>query len=120
MPKFSLDQVKSLIQQALDGDRSKVWFSGRSRSIDYVIFVYQGTESEAEFLILQGLLKLQPRDYARSVVMVTKPEVIVADEYGLEQYQGHNWYIKFLIQVDDGEVSLTSISFHRSKKSMQI
>ncbi len=120
MPKYSLDDVKALVQKALDGDHSKVWFSGRSRSIDYVIHVYQCTEGKAEHIVLRGLLKLQPDNFVKSVMMQPAPDLFIADEYGLEQYEGHNWYIKLVIEDDQGDRYVTSISFHPVERPLTL
>jgi hypothetical protein len=120
MAKYSLDDVKALVQMALDGDQSKVWFSGRSRSIDYVIHVYQCTEDKAEHVVLRGLLKLKPDDFVKSVMMQPPPDLLIADEYGLEQYEGHNWYIKLVIEDDSGDRYVTSISFHPVERPLAL
>jgi hypothetical protein len=112
--------VKVLVQKALDGDQSKVWFSGRSRSIDYVIHVYQCTEDKAEHIVLRGLLKLQPDNFVKSVVMQPAPDLFIADEYGLAQYEGHNWYIKLVIESDRGDKYLISISFHPVERPLTL
>jgi len=40
----------------------------------------------------------------------------MADEYGLESYLEHNWYIKFMLE--DGE--LEQISFHPCENNMRL
>jgi hypothetical protein len=119
VPKFLLSDVKALVQKAIDGDESAVWFSGRSRSIDYVIHVYQCDETYAANLVLNGLMSLQEQDFVNSVIMSSAPDLVVADEYGLENYNGHNWYIKFFIESDDAEKYLTSISFHPVERTLK-
>ncbi|RYZ80553.1 MAG: hypothetical protein EOP04_25655 [Proteobacteria bacterium] len=120
MPKHSLDEVKALVNEALKGDRTKVWFSGKSRSIDYVIHVYQCSEGEAEHIVLQGMLKLEPVDFAKTVIMNPAPDLVVADEYGLKEYEGHNWYVKLVIEDEEGNRLLTSISFHPAERPLNL
>ncbi len=120
MAKHSLDDVKALVKDALNGDQTKIWFSGKSRSIDYVIHVYQCTEGEAEHMALQGMLKLEPTDFAKSVVMNPAPDLVVADEYGLKEYEGHNWYVKLVIEDESGSKYLTSISFHPAERPLDL
>lgn len=36
----------------------------------------------------------------------------MADVYGLENFRGHNWYVKFFIYEDDDDQCVASISFH--------
>lgn len=120
MPKFSLEEVKKLVQGALSGDRGKVWFSGKSRSIDYVIYVFHCTEAEAEKTILEGLLSLTEYDFSQTIILSPPPDLVLADEYGLENFMGHNWYIKLLIEEDGSDRFLTSISFHPVERLLML
>jgi hypothetical protein len=120
MSKYSLEDVKKLAQEALSGESGKVWFSGKTRSIDYVIFVFLCSEAEAEKTILQGLLRLTKSDFSQTIVLSPPPDLVLADEYGLENFKSHNWYVKLLIEEDDGDRYLTSISFHPVEKLLTL
>lgn len=63
---------------------------------------------------------MQPEDFVRSVIMQSAPDLIVADECGLKNYKGHNWYVKFMIESDNGEKFVTSISFHPVERPLQL
>lgn len=108
MTKYALEDVKKLVNDAIGGTKEAVWFSGKSRSINYVIHTFQCGEGHAEHIVLQGLLKLQSKDFVKSVMTVPPPDTQICDEYGLGDYEGHNWYIKLAIE----DAALTAISFH--------
>lgn len=107
--KFDLDKVKQLVRDCMEG-KDCVWFSAPSCSVDYLIHIFECTQVEAGSIILNGLLKLETRDFSRRVSMWSR----IADQYGLESYLGHNWYIKFMLE--DGE--LEQISFHPCENNM--
>ena len=117
-PKFDLEEVKQLVEAYLRGENG-VWFSARSASIDYVVKVLLCDVGEAESVIVKGLLRLQPDDFHKRVLIV-KWDNVVADEYGLENYLGHNWYIKFLVEDDGGEKVLNEVSFHPTEDEMRL
>ncbi len=110
-PKFDLAEVKLLVQECLKGKYCG-WFSATSCSVDYVIHIFECTHAFAESIIFDGILKLETGDFCRRVSMWDS----VADEYGLESYLGHNWYIKFL--VEDGMIE--QISFYPCEKDMML
>jgi len=110
-PKFDLDQVKQLAGEWMGGKHCG-WFSATSCSVDYVIHVFECTQTEAEVIILDGILKLENADFSRRVSMWDS----VADEYAIESYLGYNWYVKFM--VEDGD--LEQISFHPCEKDMTL
>jgi hypothetical protein len=116
--KYALNEIKQLVEARLKGDET-VWFSAQSASIDYVIKVLVVTELEAESIILKGILKLDDSDFHRRVLMVNWANEI-ADEYGLEGYQGHNWYIKLLVEDDANGRVVNEISFHPTEDEMRL
>jgi hypothetical protein len=71
---------------------------------------------DAETKILDGLLKLKESDFCRSNMQWNT----VVDEYGLENYFGINWYIKFTIEHESGVEILEQISFHPLEKKMRL
>jgi hypothetical protein len=109
--RYDLGIVKKLVREWMDGE-DKGWFSAPSCSVDYVIHVFECTQVEAEETILVGILMLESSNFIRRIYVWGS----VADEYGLQSYLGHNWYIKFV--VEDGE--LEQISFHPSEKEMRL
>lgn len=105
-----------LIQQFLDGNENAIWFSCPSRSVNYTARVLECTGNEAVTHIVDGLLKLKEADFVRTVVVFDEPK----DEYGLENHQGHNWYIKFSISEEDGETFLDELSFHPNEHPLKL
>lgn len=95
-PKFDLSEVHRLVNDWKAGKETG-WFSATSASIDYVAFVFSCRDTEAEKIVLEAILKLEPSDFSRRILQW---DVDVADLYGLEGFLGYDWYIKFLI--DDG------------------
>ena len=116
--KYALGEIKQLVEARLKGDET-IWFSARSASIDYVIKVLVVTELEAESIILNGILKLGDNDFHRRVLMVNWANEI-ADEYGLEGYHGHNWYIKLLVEDEANGRVVNEISFHPTEDEMRL
>ena len=116
--KYALGEIKPLVEARLKGDET-IWFSARSASIDYVIKVLVVTELEAESIILNGILKLGDNDFHRRVLMVNWANEI-ADEYGLEGYHGHNWYIKLLVEDEANGRVVNEISFHPTEDEMRL
>ena len=114
--KFSLDLVKKLIIQYRSGDNTALWFSARSRSLDCVINVFLCSEVEAESRILDGILQLKKSDFHRSNIQWD----LIVDEYGLENYLGYNWYVKFTVDNQNGLETLEQISFHLLEKKMRL
>jgi hypothetical protein len=111
VPKFNLEHVKKLVQMWMDG-RPSGWFSSTRSSVDYVIHVFECTQVEAEQLILTGMLQLELADFCRQILIWGA----TTDEYGLENYLGHNWYVKFMVETDE----LAQISFHPCVKIMTL
>lgn len=111
-PKYDLDSVKLIVQSWRDG-LNVGWFSAPSCSIDYIIYAF-GTDNESAMkIVLDGLLALKPRLFSHRVVQWGD----VADVYGLPNYLGHNWYVKFMIDDDGG---LEQISFHPCEKDLRL
>jgi hypothetical protein len=116
-PKFELNIVKQIVQNFLAGNENSIWFSAPPRSTNYVIAIFLCTEEEARTKITQGILSLKESDFSQRVVQW---EADIADVYGLENYLGHNWYVKFLITYDDDEQILEEISFHPLEKKLTL
>jgi hypothetical protein len=114
--KYTLDDVKKLIVEYRNGNNSSLWFAARTRSLDAVINVFMCNEKDAEKIILDGIFRLQNSDFCRSNLQWG----LVMDEYGLESYLGHNWYIKFYISKEDGLEALEEVSFHPLEKDMHL
>lgn len=110
-PKFNLDEVKQLARDWSEGKYCG-WFSAPSCSVDYVIHVFACTQAEAETIILNGILRLDHKDFSRRISMWGS----VADEYALEGYCRNNWYIKFMVE----DSVLEQISFHPCEKNMTL
>jgi len=117
-PKFDLQTVKRLVEDYIKGNDT-VWFSAPSASIDYVVKVLVCEAQEAESVILNGFLQLKDEDFHKRALIV-KWGNIPADEYGLENYLGHNWYIKFLVEDDAGVKVLNEVSFHPTEQEMTL
>ncbi len=114
--KYSLAVVKNLVDQYKQGNNTALWFSARSRSLDAVVKVLFCNEVDAETKILDGLLRLKESDFCRSNIQWNT----VVDEYGLENYLGYNWYIKFTIERQSSVETLEQISFHPLEKNMRL
>ena len=112
-PKFELNTVKQIVQNFIAGNENAIWFSAPPRSTDYVIAIFLCTEEEARIKITQGILSLKESDFSQRVIQW---ETDIADVYGLENYLGHNWYIKFLITYDADEQVLEEISYSTLSK----
>lgn len=116
MPQFDLRDVKKLADEYFEGHKT-VWFAAPSRSINYVVKVFHCSGKEAERIVLEGLKLLEKEDFSRSFLQW---EDYLVDEYGLENYMGHNWYVKFTINNEGGAKILDEISFHPLEKSMSL
>jgi hypothetical protein len=44
----------------------------------------------------------------------------LADEYGLESYLGHNWYVKFSVEDDGGQRIVNELSFHPVEHALKL
>lgn len=117
-PKHDLGEVRELIRQYKDAGDG-VWFPARTRSIDYVIAVFQCGEREAVEIILEAIGRLELSDFHRQVP-VEFLDGLICDEYGLEDYLAHNWYIKFAVESDCGARCLTELSCHPTEKGMTL
>jgi len=120
-PKFELQDVKRLVHEFIAGDHDKVFFSLPRRSTSSVIQVFGSAEfsqQHAEQLILRGILKLEVTDFHKRIWMDKWQEIM--DEYGLEHYEGHNWYLKFCISDDGDGRFLNEVSFHPLEEDMRL
>jgi len=111
-PKFSLTEVKRLAQEYLDGKRT-IKFTAPRKSTEAVVAVLLCAANLANRKIATGLLALKEVDFHKRVWQWDD----VFDEYGLENYEEYNWYVKFCIVNDEGEY-IEEVSFHPLDKEM--
>ena len=114
-PKYDLTEVHQLVAERLRGGVG-VDFLGRSNSLDYVVHVMACDEREAVERILKGLLTLRSTDFSNQTLLWGD----VMDEYGLENYLGRNWYIKFYVEDDSGRRVVNEVSFHPNEDAMRL
>lgn len=114
--KYPLDDVKALVEEYLAGNRRAAVFSAPPSSVKRVARVFVCDEGEAAKLIMRGILKLDDESFSRAFVQWE----MVVDEYGLESFMGHNWYVKLAIVEEDGGRVLDEISFHPLDKPMKV
>lgn len=113
--KYDLTEVQKLVENRLRGGDG-VDFVGRSNSIDYVIHVMICDERDAEEYILKGLLRLTNSDFRNQTYQWGE----VMDEYGLQNYLGHNWYIKFYVEDTNGQRVVNDVSFHPTEDTLKL
>ena len=113
--KHDLRKVKELAKRWKNGDEDCGVFTAQSRSIHYVARILKVDTDCAKDIVLDGIMKLQERDFCRRVILWDCPDEI-GDEYGLKGYEGHNWYIKFSLSDD----LLEEISFHPVEKILKL
>lgn len=114
-PKFSLIEVKRIVEDFLSGDREKLWFSAPRRSLFVVARVLELDIDSAPLVVANGIMTLEEKDFSRTVLQWDT----LADEYGLENFKGHNWYVKFRLETNDGSF-LEEISFHPIEKELRL
>jgi hypothetical protein len=114
--RYPLSEVWHLIEEFRQGRSQAIAFFAPSASIRRVVRVLQCNEAEAVLKILIGLERLTEGALCRSFVQWD----MVVDEYGLEQYEGHNWYVKLAVVTEDGDRFLDQISFHPLTKFMKV
>lgn len=110
-PRYPLEEVKVLAEKLRNGEATG-FFSAPNASINYVIYIFECLEREAENIILDGLQKLEENDFCKQAFQWD----VVVDIYGLENYLGYDWFVKFF--VEDG--ILEEISFHPLEKAMRL
>lgn len=108
--RYDLVKVCELVQEWLDGDSDKIWFTPRRKSYGAVGFLFKQDDTCAQETIARGLLKLDPVEFYRQQYLSGR--CLVADVYGLENYRGHNWYVKFFLEQEGGDHFLSLVSFH--------
>ena len=113
--KFDLEAVKKIVQAFIDGDKKAIWFSAPDRSVKYVISIFRCEDPEATNLIARGILELEEADFSHSHLQWST----VMDVYGLKDFGGINWYVKFTISTEDGKC-LESVSFHPLEKTLKL
>ncbi len=117
-PKFDLTEVKALAHdyleagKALDG-QATIRFTAPRRSTEAVVAVFQCSPNSANRKIAMGLLGLEEKDFLRRTWQWND----VFDEYGLENFEGHNWYIKYCVVKEDSKY-IEEVSFHPLEKEM--
>ena len=114
-PTFDLSEVKRLAQKYLDGDNEKIQFTAPSKSIEAVVTVLLCAPNVANKIVATGLLTINENDFHRRVWQWET----LFDEYGLENFKGHNWYVKYCI-VKDGQDFIEQVSFHPLTKEMRL
>jgi hypothetical protein len=97
--KYDLLKVRELIQKWHDGDSDRIWFTPRRKSYGAVGFVFNEDDSTAQRTVAIGLMKLAPEHFYMQQYLSGREAV--ADVYGLEDFRGHNWYVKFFLHSDD-------------------
>ncbi len=113
-PKHDLIKIKSLVEKFLDGAKELIIFSAPSRSTRCVIEIFLCSQDEAEHTIAKGIMQLADNDFAHRLYQWDT----VMDVYGLENYKDANWYIKFNLIEEDGEIALENVSFHPNDKPL--
>jgi hypothetical protein len=112
--KYDLEFVRSLVCSYQEGNQDALWFSAKSRSIDRVREYFACEYAEAERIVLEGILKLEPEDFARQALQWE----VVTDIYGLANYLGENWYVKFAVETEPA--CLEEISFHPLEEDLRL
>lgn len=113
---YPLDDVQNLVTLTVNGIDDKVVFSMRSASINYIMHIFNCSVDEAKLIIYRGLMLLTNNDFKANTAIGGGLTRLICDEYGLQGYRGHNWYIK--LAIEDGD--LDSISFHPVERNMRI
>jgi hypothetical protein len=111
--RYDLNRVKGLAQGYLNGKLDSINFTAPRRSTEQVVQVLSCSNEVANQTIARGLLLLQEKDFHARVLQWNE----VYDVYGLENYEEHNWYVKFCV-VADGIQYIEEVSFHPLEKEM--
>lgn len=112
--------MKRLAQDFLDGKRASdgkktIRFNAPTRSTATVMSVLFCRPDVANLKIATGLIRLKGSDFYSRKLQWNE----VYDEFGLENYEGHNWYIKYcIVSEDDGTEFIEEVSFHLLEKEM--
>ena len=122
-PKFDLTEVRRLARDFLDGTNASdgnatIRFTAPRRSTEAVVRVLFCTQKLANEIIANGLSILEGSDFYRRKLQWHD----VFDEYGLENYKGHNWYVKYCIVKEDTNATeyIEEVSFHPLEKEMSL
>lgn len=113
-PRFPLETAQKRANEFLEGNKDSVWFSAQSRSTDVVMEIYQCDLSQAQDIIVKGIVRLTRKDF--SVTIMNWGGTVPCDVYGLEGYCDNDWYIKFRFEDE----SLDEISFHPPKTALKL
>jgi hypothetical protein len=114
--RFDLARAKSFVKAWRDGDDSCIFFSNKRKSYGAVSHVCKVDSTTGMTIVAKGLQQLQPQTFCEQTYLSGRNEV--ADVYGLEAYNGHNWYIKFYLATEDGDDYLDAVSFHPLDNAM--
>lgn len=115
--RFDLDAVKFLVKRWLEGDDDKIWFTPRKKSFGAVGFVFQVDDVTAQETIAHGLLGLDTAGFFQQQFLSGRGTVV--DVYGLENYRGQNWYVKFYLLQEADDHCVSAISFHPLDENMK-
>lgn len=113
-PKFDLQKVKKIAQEFLNGRKDTVSFTAPSRSTQVVMDIILCDETDAQMIILNGVLNLREKDFAERVFQWDQ----VYDVYGIEKFEGHNWYVKFCLYLEDTRERIEEVSFHPVEREL--
>jgi len=114
-PKYDLEEVKRIVREYLAGDDTLVNFTAPRRSIDVVVTVLKCTPHQATQKIASGLMTLTEDDFSERVWQWND----VYDSYGLESYEGHNWYVKYCLVTGNGDY-IEEVSFHPVERELRL
>ena len=114
-PRYDLDEVKRIVREYIAGDHTLVKFSAPRRSVDVVVTALKCSAHQATQKIATGLLTLSEGDFSERVWQWND----VYDAYGLENYEGHNWYIKYCVVTEEGKY-IEQVSFHPVQRELKL
>jgi hypothetical protein len=115
--KYDLEDVKKLVAEWLEGDDDKLWFTPRRKSYGAVGYVLSECDADAQETIGLGIMKLNEAGFRQQVYLSGRDAV--ADVYGLQDYRGYNWYVKFFVHDEENDRCVASVSFHPLDEEMK-
>lgn len=114
--KYNLKAVQQYVQEWLDGNDDRMWFTPRRKSYGAVSFVCNEDDEIAQETIAKGFLKLNSDTFFNTQYLSGRG--VAVDVYGLENYRRHNWYVKFYLIDEADDQCVASISFHPLDETM--